>query len=386
MLAKLLDFGARTIINLQQANEPGQADYTATVATLARARSVSVKCHRVPVPDSGVPSVQQMRKIMDLLQQSVAAGRLVYVHCWGGHGRTATVGGCWMMQQGVPAEQVFALIRKRRKHDAHLDGQSAPQTSEQRKFISHWLAHAEPVPGPAPEDRADRLRGALLGLAVGDALGTTIEFQPPGSFTPVKDIVGGGPFGLKPGQWTDDTSMALCLAESLAERRCFDPVGQLQRYVRWWKEGHLSSTGRCFDIGNQTSTALQEHIRTGRPFCGPTGPYNAGNGSLMRLSPVAIAYHRSPLKAIVYAGESSRTTHGNRECVDACRYFAGLLVAAIAGVDKQKLLGDRFCPIPGLWQHEPLAGKIDPVARGAPSRRPRPRTGHCRARRWRSGR
>jgi len=91
-------------------------------------------------------------------------------------------------------------------------------------------------------DAADRLRGALLGLAVGDAIGTTVEFHPPGTFAPVTDMVGGGPFGLAPGQWTDDTSMALCLAESIVERRSFDPVDQLARYVKWWREGYLSSS------------------------------------------------------------------------------------------------------------------------------------------------
>jgi ADP-ribosylglycohydrolase len=60
----------------------------------------------------------------------------------------------------------------------------------------------------------DRYTGCVLGLAAGDALGTTLEFKPPGSFEPISDLVGGGPFGLEPGQWTDDTSMALCLAES----------------------------------------------------------------------------------------------------------------------------------------------------------------------------
>src|SRR5205823_4839410 len=91
----------------------------------------------------------------------------------------------------------------------------------------------------------ERYRGALLGLAVGDALGTTLEFSPPGSFTPVDDIVGGGPFGLQPGQWTDDTSMALCLAESLIERQGFDADHQMQLYCRWWRDGHWSCKGYC---------------------------------------------------------------------------------------------------------------------------------------------
>jgi ADP-ribosyl-[dinitrogen reductase] hydrolase len=91
----------------------------------------------------------------------------------------------------------------------------------------------------------DRYRGALLGLAAGDAVGTTLEFKSPGTFEPITGMVGGGPFGLEPGQWTDDTSMALCLAESLIEQQDFDPADQMQRYIRWWRQGHLSSTGGC---------------------------------------------------------------------------------------------------------------------------------------------
>ena len=88
----------------------------------------------------------------------------------------------------------------------------------------------------------DRYRGAILGLATGDALGTTLEFTTPGSFTPITDMVGGGPFHLHPGEWTDDTSMALCLAESLVECGAFDAVDQLSRYLRWKRKGHHSST------------------------------------------------------------------------------------------------------------------------------------------------
>src|SRR5690606_18751575 len=116
-----------------------------------------------------------------------------------------------------------------------------------------------PNPEAPMHPTLDRFRGALLGLAVGDALGTTLEFRSPGSFQPITDMVGGGPFGLEPGQWTDDTSMALCLAESLVERRGFDPLDQLERYSRWHDEGHLSSTGRCFDIGNTVRAALERY-------------------------------------------------------------------------------------------------------------------------------
>jgi ADP-ribosyl-[dinitrogen reductase] hydrolase len=117
-----------------------------------------------------------------------------------------------------------------------------------------------------------------------------LEFMPRGSFTPLTDMIGGGPFGLQPGQWTDDTSMALCLAASLIERRGFDPDDQMQRYVYWWREGYLSSTGACFDIGNTTADALRRYQQTGDPMAGSTDPYSAGNGCLMRLAPIPMAY------------------------------------------------------------------------------------------------
>ena len=86
----------------------------------------------------------------------------------------------------------------------------------------------------------DRKRGALLGLAVGDAMGASIEFRAPGSFEPVKGYRAGGPFNLDAGQWTDDTSMALALADSLA--RGWDLDDQARRYLSWWQTGKYSST------------------------------------------------------------------------------------------------------------------------------------------------
>src|SRR3954470_13504565 len=181
-------------------------------------------------------------------------------------------------------------------------------------------------------DRA-RFRGALMGLAVGDAIGTTVEFKPPGSFAPVTDMIGGGPFDLPAGAWTDDTSMALCLAESLVETRTFDPVDQLRRYVRWYRHGHWSSTGECFDIGNATRAALERFERTGEPYPGDAAPDAAGNGPLMKLAPVPLAFANDPTAAIEHAGESARTTHGAREAIDACRAFAALLLAALNGAE-----------------------------------------------------
>jgi ADP-ribosylglycohydrolase len=204
-----------------------------------------------------------------------------------------------------------------------------------------------------------------LGLAVGDALGTTVEFEAPGSFPPLTDIVGGGPFNLEIGQWTDDTSMALCLAESLIEQKGFDPVDQLTRYLRWYRKGHLSSTGRCFDIGGTVRKALEKFEKTHEPYCGATNPDSAGNGSIMRLAPVPMFYAKKPLEAIDRSGESSRTTHGTATAVDACRYFGALIVGALNGAGKEKLLSDHYSPIPGYWKEKPLAKGIDEIASGS---------------------
>ena len=215
------------------------------------------------------------------------------------------------------------------------------------------------------DERMDRYRGCLMGLAVGDAVGTTLEFRSPGSFDPIDDMVGGGPFGLAPGQWTDDTSMALCLAESLIERQGFDPVDQLERYVQWYREGYLSSTGDCFDIGNTVRDALIRFERTHEPYCGSTDPYSAGNGSVMRLAPVSLFYAGNSVEAIEKSGESSRTTHGAATAVDGCRYLGALLLGAVNGVSKEELLSERYSPVPGYWDVHPLVPEIDEVAAGS---------------------
>lgn len=184
----------------------------------------------------------------------------------------------------------------------------------------------------------DRFRGALVGLAVGDAIGTSAEFMARGSFPPVTDMLGCGPFQLKPGQWTDDTSMALCLAESLIEKNVFDASDQMDRYCRWYKLGYLSSTGRCFDIGITTRNALERYQRTRKPFAGSTDVQSAGNGCLMRLAPVPMAFFGDIEMAEYYSGRSSRTTHGAKECVDASRLFGRMLHRALDGADKSTIM------------------------------------------------
>ncbi|MEP0928429.1 ADP-ribosylglycohydrolase family protein [Leptolyngbya sp. SLC-A1] len=193
---------------------------------------------------------------------------------------------------------------------------------------------------------SERFRGCLLGLAIGDAVGTTVEFQRRGSFPPVTDMVGGGPFNLKPGQWTDDTSMALCLATSLVEVGAFDATDQMNRYCDWRDDGYLSSTGDCFDIGNTVNQALSQYKTSGNPFSGSTHARSAGNGCLMRLAPIPMFYFPDRDRAIQFSGESSRTTHGAPECIDASRLFGNVLFRALSGANKTEILLDNLETIP----------------------------------------
>ncbi len=159
--------------------------------------------------------------------------------------------------------------------------------------------------------------------------------------------------------------MALCLAASLLEQQGFDPVDQQRRYVRWYREGYMSSTGHCFDIGNTIGDALTRFEQTGDPYSGSTDPMSAGNGSIMRLAPVPIFYAATPGEAIVKCGESSRPTHGTAAAVDACRYFGALLVGALNGASKEDLLAPAYAPIADYWVKYPLQSDIARVAAGS---------------------
>ncbi|WP_436793866.1 ADP-ribosylglycohydrolase family protein [Actinospongicola halichondriae] len=185
----------------------------------------------------------------------------------------------------------------------------------------------------------DRFRGALVGLAAGDAVGTTLEFKRPGTFQPIDDMVGGGPFGLTAGQWTDDTSMALCLAESIVESGGdLDPADQLTRYHRWWKDGHLSSTGVCFDIGLTTTKAILRWKNEQTVTAPVVDQEAAANGSLMRLAPVPMRWAADPALAGERSAESSRTTHPADRPVQCCQVYGTMIAVAIGGGSEDEIL------------------------------------------------
>lgn len=190
----------------------------------------------------------------------------------------------------------------------------------------------------------------MLGLACGDAVGATAEFLERGSFETITDMIGGGPYHLAAGQWTDDTSMAMCLAESLVACESFDPADQMRRYLSWYRRGYWSAKPHCFDIGQTTEYALRKFEATRDPWCGPSHPITSGNGSIMRLGPVVLRYFPNEDEVLHYAGESSRTTHGAPMAIEGCRLLAYVLLRLLQGCSKNDCLegSSRFIVHPRL--------------------------------------
>jgi ADP-ribosylglycohydrolase len=215
----------------------------------------------------------------------------------------------------------------------------------------------------------DRCRGALVGLAVGDALGAAVEFRPPGTFALVAGYRGGGPHGLAAGEWTDDTSMALALADSLAEAG-WDLADQAERYVRWWRAGAYSVNGRCFDIGVTTRGALGRYLACRDPLAsGDTSAEASGNGSIMRLAPVPVRYaglYPGDVKELSrLSEESSLPTHASGQCRSACRYLAVVIAGLLHGEERDAVLAPDWEPLRRLCDAQPLHPLIQKVAHGS---------------------
>lgn len=272
----------------------------------------------------------------------------VVVHCKGGLGRAGMIAADLLVRLGVPREVAIDRVREARP--------GAIENEEQETEVGLMRGALEPLPGLTDEDIADRALGAMLGLAVGDAIGTTLEFAKRDSQPRLTDMVGGGPFRLKPGQWTDDTAMALALMDSLAANPTLDEADLLTRFTAWHERGDYSCTGTCFDIGVTTRAAINRWKATGMPFAGSTDPRSAGNGSLMRLAPIAIRHWDDRATLHDVAARQSRTTHGAAEAVDACIAYAELLADAIAGYPRSHVLRPRDYP---------YAGAIGPIMAGS---------------------
>jgi ADP-ribosyl-[dinitrogen reductase] hydrolase len=347
-------WGAATVVTLLEDIELRSLEVT-SIGDATRRRQMD--WIHLPIKDVSVPGVAFEREwevAGESLRARLRSGFDVLIHCRGGLGRGGLVAARLLIELGSKPEDAIGKVRRARP--------GAIETTDQEKYVRATKRVPEQIPSATAEAVKDRAVGALLGLAIGDAVGTTLEFKPRDTYKPLTDMIGGGPFGLKAGEWTDDTAMALALAESLIGKTDLDEQDLMRRFVDWRDKGVYSCTGRCFDIGNATNRALTVWKKTGDPYCGSTDPRTAGNGSLMRLSPVAIRFWHDRPKLRDVAARQSRATHGAPEAIDACVAFAEMLADAIEGAPRSRVLSDR----PG-----PFAGKIAAIMNGSWRGRPR---------------
>ena len=188
-----------------------------------------------------------------------------------------------------------------------------------------------------PDPMLDRSSGALLGLAIGDALGAPFEGLERDSYPHISDFAAGGVNAVEPGAWTDDTAMAICLAESLLARGRIDERDLLERFLRWYRKGENACGGRAIGISEKTRATLETYERSQRTDAAVEVD-NSGNGAIMRLAPVAIYFHRDSAEARRSAVRQARVTHTSATAVATAELLAELLVLGIRTGDPGDVL------------------------------------------------
>jgi len=336
-LRSFLDAGVTCFIDLTEGHE--QAGYESLLPAVA-AGGRPVMYLRQPISDHGVPAERStMQGILDLLDAALADGHAVYVHCRAGIGRSATVAGCWLATQRGDADQALDELQTAWRQAAQSrDWPSIPETSEQEAFVRRWLE-------PSDVPRGEKIRGALLGLAVGDAIGAAVDGARAGNLL-----------------YTQHTALTLCLAASLLETDRCDARDQIDRYVRWRREGYCSATGEPGQASADVARALGTYLWRGQPRAGSHDPHDRSAASLPRVVAAVLFAARDPAAAVALAGESSRTTHQSPVVIDACRYLAAMLTAALQGLPRTQVLEGLCEPVPGLWATKPLRPDVVAMA------------------------
>jgi ADP-ribosylglycohydrolase len=337
-LSRLIESGVTCFIDLTEPDE--MSAYEAGLP-------LEIAYMRRPIRDHSVPDPRHMVEILSSLHEALRAGATVYLHCRAGIGRTGMVAGCFLAEQGFSGSEALRELNRLWQQSARAgDWPEVPETAAQADYVRQWAPcralESDPLFEPATLSAArglrERFHGALLGLAAGDAVAVATQFGRPGRFTPVGDLLGGGPFDLPRGAWSDDTAMALCLAESLLECEGFDARDQVQRYRRWQQEGYLSATGQCVGITAATSRALAIAGWRRQPYSGSHDPQAEDPEPLSRVTPVAMYFFPQDAVASERAAEAARTTCQAPLALEACGAFSRGLHAALSGASKASIL------------------------------------------------
>jgi len=305
------------------------------------------------ISDGDTPAPATMLAILDTLTAAHHQNTNVYIHSWRGISRTGMVASCWFMRQGVTAE---AARQQFRQILPVISPYVSPDFQEQINFVYDWQ---EPDAQTAQRWRRwrDVFRGALIGGAVGDALGVTNEHKIPQILQQVTDIVGGGPFAFPAGWWSDDTAGMLCVATSLIAQRKFDAHDQARRLLQLWRDGYLSCGGRIYDLGNINMMALYHYMMTNTPYTAITTDHAASTGSLIRVAPIGLFYAANPMALGTHTRDASRITHGAAAAIHACHIVTTMLARTVYSQDKAALFAQYWLDIPAdSGVHQVLTG------------------------------
>jgi len=208
----------------------------------------------------------------------------------------------------------------------------------------------------------DRYRGLLFGLALGDAVAAPAQHRRPGTFTRIGDLIGGGPYDVPCGAWTDDAAVPLLIAESLIDAGGLEFADIDRRLAAWQIDGVGSATGQCLGISATLARALAARSADPQALVDAT---RVDREPLPRAAIAAAFELADPPRAVALAADLARLTHSAPVVVDACRYAASIAVGVLSGVSRAELLQPHWAPVPGLWRSEPLHRQVAAIAAGA---------------------
>jgi len=317
-MSAILQAGVRVFLDLTEEGElkPYRGIALATAASLGIDPG-ELSFLRHPIRDVSVPKrTQEMRDILRSIRRERHRGRTLYLHCWGGRGRTGTVAGCVLNELfGHRGDEALTVLSSRWQACAKAAFSESPETDEQRRYVREW--------NPAGTVTPSVVRAALLGAAIGDALGVPVEFK--GRATRQADPVTGmrafGTHRQPAGTWSDDTSMILATMTGLIKQGEYSPTRIMYEFVFWIMVARHTPHDVLFDIGNATRDAILRSLPNNPALeCGGKDEWSNGNGSLMRILPIALAYADDP-DLIVKASEISSLTHAHERSRFCCAFY-----------------------------------------------------------------
>jgi ADP-ribosylglycohydrolase len=315
----------------------GLAPYESLLASVSGGKA---RRYAFPIPDVSVPTTDDLTsEALDLIDAKLASGEMVYVHCWGGVGRTGTIVGCWLARHGYEGQGALDRLAELWSACPKSQHRVSPETEAQRSYIRNW----QPAASNSRADRLARAQGCMLGQFAGDALGGLVEFQSAEQIKAkypngVRELADGGTWNTIAGQPTDDSEMALMLARSIVDNGGYNASAVHEAYRFWLDSGP-------FDCGGTVSAGLR----------GTPNHASQANGALMRVSPLGIfGAHHDVATVAKFARQDAALTHPHPVCLQANALFAGAIARAIrSGANRESLYVSML-----LWAH---AWNVEPA-------------------------